>query len=787
MSVTRLEAIEDYPLQRFIKDHPFEIDKDPLERFLTLDFRYLAANRLDYQVSKYDPTKTDFSFKEPQLPGKGIFEIEGRKILNLIDVCDARGMGSTHILRLFPAIHICFYTHQLQFRETGEPYTIHGLNLAIKAVRDYGVDWKTAALLLIHDVKEEGARYKRPVPDWMVKYVYCKLSDKLGYTSTSEALGDAQFLVRGMEATHKAASYKNKSRGEKVRDSIAVLTRREGLPEEVESVKKVYSAILGDERRLVENANIALVKPLDRENFLETAAAMPPEKRREKAQEALLIHARMAEAFHLYDLRDRIARLALGILDPDECVFIDILSAGNIALKEKLEENNVANILLESLRSYGVIHVQFSIPGFLQMYNFVGETEQEVKPIIQVSIVTEFSETKTFDREAVEETIRSVLDDRDILIDVELISKRDFIFENASILDLYPNRPDPILGTKNEWRIAAIELLEDIRQRFKGAKQLNDFSFFLEATVSGQKMVIDRKHNNRILLPYEATLFDALFIIYGSQVFRSLQAHIKIGKVVSFVSNEDFGMPIPSGMELLGLEVLSEEVTKGLVSAHHIRKSRHLGVRKELIKLLEEEAADKAVVRKYIIEDGYNFLGEDYEKAWLQHIGNTPDDMDAERVLPLNVEHMRSVIPADFRTSDEFAYAVASGKVRRSLYRRIIREMVRFREDVIFFSFKIKNPEELKKIQRILDEYGIQFIAQQTIDTPHTAGQEHMIWFHESQLGDIDERLKRFNELFQRFIVEGVEYCRNANWNKIPIGESPLPEVQEVQDLVQEI
>ena len=193
--------------------------------------------------------------------------------------------------------------HEGQFRKSGEAYIYHPMNVALILISIYA-DYETISAGLMHDVLEDCDC----TPE--------EMEEKFGKTITK--------LVQGVTKLSK----------------INFSTENEYL---VDYYKKI---IVG----MSEDVRVIIVKLADRLHNMRTLWAIPPDRQKVKAREALEILAPIAHHLGIHKIKSELEDLSLRYLKPD--VFYDIAEKLN---KTKLErdktvydmEKEVENLLNE--------------------------------------------------------------------------------------------------------------------------------------------------------------------------------------------------------------------------------------------------------------------------------------------------------------------------------------------------------------------------------------------------------------------------------------------------------
>ena len=202
--------------------------------------------------------------------------------------------------------------HKGQFRKSGEPYIIHPMNVALILTTIYA-DYETISAGFLHDVLED-----------------CDCTDE----EMEEEFGrNITRLVQGVTKLSK----------------IHFSTENEYL---IDYYKKI---IVG----MSEDVRVIIIKLADRLHNMRTLWAIPEERQKVKAREALEILAPIAHHLGIHKIKSELEDLSLRYLKPD--VFYDIAEKLN---KTKLErdktvydmQSEVSNLLTEH-------HINHEIKG----------------------------------------------------------------------------------------------------------------------------------------------------------------------------------------------------------------------------------------------------------------------------------------------------------------------------------------------------------------------------------------------------------------------------------------
>ena len=210
--------------------------------------------------------------------------------------------------------------HEGQFRKSGEPYITHPLNVAMILTTIYA-DYETISAGLLHDVLEDC--------DCTIE----EMEDKFGPTITK--------LVQGVTKLSK----------------IHFSTENEYL---IDYYKKI---IVG----MSEDVRVIIVKLADRLHNLRTLWAIPEDRQKVKAKEALEILAPIAHHLGIHKIKSEMEDLSLRYLKPE--VFYDIAEKLN---KTKLERDKY------------VYEMQQEVSDFLTEHHIPHEIKGRAKCIYSI-------------------------------------------------------------------------------------------------------------------------------------------------------------------------------------------------------------------------------------------------------------------------------------------------------------------------------------------------------------------------------------------------------------------
>lgn len=782
---------------------------DGLSRFMDLDFKYLADDRILARKSKYEGRVVSGQFNEAQDPTEKIFPIEFEKINDLFAVCKEKQMSDGDFIHLIPALHLCFYAHQLQFRESGEPYTVHPMQMAIEAIRDHDADWQTAALCLLHDTKEDSRKYFREVSTDAVEYLYTKLFGGFSKDEQAAAKRDGQFLSRGIDALHKVTKSEAPrpapaltfSKEQPAQKPEVLVYEHQQRDTTLETVMKQYSIILSDTKKRPEDVRIVLVKLLDRKFNLETIRFMPHEKQIEKAQETFYYIA-MAEAFHFYDLADELLRLTLSILDPD--------LLGSLVEKMKSQKESdeaLSGILdldmwLEKMDRFGVAFFRLKSPTLRDHYNayMQKDLDDEIKTDLEI-VIRDSEIGNTENIQAIGNFVGEQLSMIEATnerpdITLSLHSAKDFMLKNASPMHLIGNK-DLLFGTHGDWIKRYKEYLKVLEKRFdrtrkrvrsikSEADRENIYFQFASTLTAGAKEVRDGR-GNRLFLPENATYFDVLFSLYGPDVFRMWDATMSRQKNIYTLNRSDVGTIIPEGVTVRNLHVIQNipGFENAEVDPNFLQYCGSWGVYRALTRMIAKrvEEENSETFDEDLIRCGKSKISRDYSEAWNKKKMENylAPSFSTKKIASLPASFFSRFQQTEFSTFDEFARAVATGKVPLSTYRRYLKELVEYRDNFVYVSIFIRDKEDTEKINFILNKLGISPEKMRVIQLDGGDQNKFDMLFSETQMSDSNvhdipletQMQSKFSQLVQE--LGSVGTIANCHWNKLKIIRSKIP------------
>lgn len=221
------------------------------------------------------------------------------KITDKIHECKLE--NSLDINYIKKAYDLAEKAHSNQLRESGEPYILHPVEVALILI-ELGLDTDTICAALLHDVVED------------TDYTYQDIKDEF-----SEDIAN---LVEGVTKLGKI-EYKSKEE------------------QQAENIRKVLIAMARDVR-------VILIKLADRLHNMRTLKYLPPEKQKEKAQETIDIYAPIAHRLGISKVKWELEDLSLRYLKAEE--YYDLVNKVSKKRAEREKEiNEIINQLEERL------------------------------------------------------------------------------------------------------------------------------------------------------------------------------------------------------------------------------------------------------------------------------------------------------------------------------------------------------------------------------------------------------------------------------------------------------
>ncbi|MGL5245195.1 MAG: RelA/SpoT family protein [Sarcina sp.] len=258
---------------------------------------------------------------------------------NLISKIQANG-NHVDIETVKKAYELAFNAHNEQKRESGEPYIIHPISVAI-ILAEMGMDTNTIVAGLLHDVIED------------TEYTY----DNLAILFNKEVAN----LVDGVTKLNKI-KYKTKEE------------------QQADNVRKMLLAMAKDIR-------VIIIKLADRLHNMRTLKFMPPEKQKAKAQETLDIFAPLAHRLGISKIKWELEDLSLRYLHTEE--YYDLVK--KIAEKRVEREKYISCIIGELKDKLDYAGIESDIEGrpkhFYSIYRKMVNKNKSIEQIFDLTAI----------------------------------------------------------------------------------------------------------------------------------------------------------------------------------------------------------------------------------------------------------------------------------------------------------------------------------------------------------------------------------------------------------------
>ena len=269
---------------------------------------------------------------------------------------------SDDISMIEKAARIANEAHKNQVRQSGEPYIIHPLHVAI-ILADLELDKETIVAGILHDVVEDTILTKEQI--------------------AAEFGDEIALLVDGVTKLKHFNADSDSKNGDD--DKYLQDQSQDKLDVQAENLRKMFLAMAKDIR-------VILIKLADRLHNMRTLNHMPPEKQQRIARETLDIYSPIAQRLGISKIKVELDDLSLKYLRPD--VYYDLVN--KIAIRKAEREQYIEKIVAEVRRHIGNAHIDAVIDGRIKHFFSIhkkmvnqGKTIDQIYDLFAVRIIVE--------------------------------------------------------------------------------------------------------------------------------------------------------------------------------------------------------------------------------------------------------------------------------------------------------------------------------------------------------------------------------------------------------------
>ncbi|OGG17266.1 hypothetical protein A3D78_03160 [Candidatus Gottesmanbacteria bacterium RIFCSPHIGHO2_02_FULL_39_14] len=773
---------------------------NPVESLLLSSKSLIDRDRLSARLGP--PIGVTYSFFEDQDQETGLFTMERAKINELFEEC-GKYMKPDNIRKILPALNYGLYGHQRQFRDSGEPYSTHLLQIAIWAASEYQADWQTIALCLSHDLDEDSPNYGHRVKPNELKKAY----EDMGLAE------DGYFLAKSMRDMRKIADPEDIPKG-RLKRMVTIFQRLTKKKMAEETIRKIYDTVLDIKQNQIWRMRTILVKLLDRRHNMETIDSQPEDKQIAKAQETLYVYVNMAHVFRLFKLRDQLAELALKKLYPEDTEYLITLAQQGALVTEELTKTRIDeirpievfnNVLRDDsivsqwidggepklhIRSPNVyelfkeLRLGKKVDAYQKLTIEVPELNSEsdgewflrcsscfqaILKLFPESLKKDLGVGKNliFMRSHPRRTEEAIITIKDMDFYLSFIGSKEYQEENATLADLFrdDNLPDENLELQRNFMRAQIFKISDI---YRQARRSGDLSSFYE-TIAGEK-VVHTKEGYPFYLPESGTLVDMLLTLYGTDVASIVNVKIRKEDGRSFWLRN---YPAWSQYQLSSgdqvIEVKYSKITSSLQLIDLLDRVTLRNVKQAILDqievVLDRDKLFRDILRRRLISRGRIRLWSLMKEKPVDQIHFTSVDYPIEVLLD-------GLIPESFTSKDDFLLALGMEKISQRQVDDLITEMRRKGFEMVRLDLNteerlvgLEGEEIVRLVEEILRKFDIKYLAFELATEAATSFPIIRLIFHESRLGkNTKSQLEKMDKLIE--VLQEAGFGSVIGWEK---------------------